>query len=82
MVNQTASCRIIGLTVETRPEYVTHENCVFRRSLGVTRIEMGIQSMFDDVLAINKRGHTIEQCREAMNILREHSFKVSVHLMP
>lgn len=81
-INETASCRIIWLTIETRPEYVTDENCLFRRSLGVTRVEMGIQSMFDDVLDANKRGHTIEQCRQAMCILRSHSFKISVHLMP
>lgn len=81
-LNEIASCRVIWLTIETRPEYVTEENCLFRRSLGVTRVEMGIQSMFDDVLTANKRGHTIQQCRQAMCILRDHLFKISVHLMP
>ncbi len=70
------------MTIETRPEYVTDENCQLWRDLGVTRIEMGIQNMFDDVLDANKRGHSVEQCREAMFKLRQYGFKISVHLMP
>ena len=81
-LNEKAMCRIIWLTIETRPEYVTDENCQLWRDLGVTRIEMGIQNMFDDVLDANKRGHSVEQCREAMFKLRQYGFKISVHLMP
>ncbi|MFA7284341.1 MAG: radical SAM protein [Candidatus Absconditabacterales bacterium] len=80
--NETTGCRIIGLTLETRPEYVTDENCQYRRELGVTRIEMGVQTMFDDVLDANKRGHNIQQCRDAMTKLRSYGFKISIHLMP
>jgi len=54
-LNEDASHKIIGLTIETRPEYVTHDNCRFRRSLGVTRLEMGVQSSNDAVLLANKR---------------------------
>lgn len=79
--NETASHRIIGLTVETRPEYVTDVNCQFWRNLGVTRLEMGIQSLFDDVLDANKRGHSVQQCREAIHRLRQYGFKISVHFM-
>lgn len=81
-INENADCRIIWLTIETRPEYVTDENCQLRRELGVTRIEMGIQNMFDDVLDANKRGHSVEQCRTAMYKLRQYAFKISIHLMP
>lgn len=81
-INETAWSRIIWLTLETRPEYVTDENCIFWRDIWVTRIEMGIQSMFDDVLDANKRGHNIEQCKQAMYKLRQYGFKISVHLMP
>lgn len=82
IINQTAWSRIIWLTLETRPEYVTDENCLFWREIWVTRIEMGIQSMFDDVLDANKRWHSIEQCKQAMYKLRQYGFKISVHLMP
>jgi elongator complex protein 3 len=54
-INETAAHRMIGLTVETRPEYVTDENCRLWRELGITRLEMGIQSTNDTVLDMNKR---------------------------
>lgn len=53
--NETAPNRIIGLTIETRPEYITDENCRFWRNFGVTRLEVGLQNLFDDVLEANKR---------------------------
>lgn len=81
-INETAGQRIIWLTIETRPEYVTNENCRFWRSLGVTRLEMGIQSMDDAVLDANKRGHGTKEILSAMHRVRQRGFKVSTHLMP
>lgn len=81
-INETAKHRIIGLTLETRPEYVTDENCRLWRLLGVTRLEMGVQSMYDDVLDANKRGHSVAQIREACHKLRQYGFKFSIHIMP
>lgn len=81
-INETAAHRMIGLTVETRPEYVTDENCQLWRELGITRLEMGIQSTNDTVLDMNKRGHSVEQCKTACHKLRQYGFKFSVHLMP
>lgn len=81
-INETAPHRIIGLTIETRPEYVTDTNCQLRRKLGVTRLEIGIQSMYDDVLAANKRGHTVAQIETACHKLRQYGFKFCVHIMP
>lgn len=82
LTNETAEHRIIWLTVETRPEYVTDENCQFWRELGVTRLEMGIQSTNDEVLDMNKRWHNVECCKAACHKLRQYGFKFSVHLMP
>ncbi|MFA6255780.1 MAG: radical SAM protein [Candidatus Absconditabacterales bacterium] len=80
--NENTAHRIIGLTIETRPEYVTDANCQFRRELGVTRIEMGVQSLDEKVLAMNKRGHTVKQAREACHKLRQYGFKFCLHVMP
>jgi len=80
--NEKSDHRIIGLTLETRPEYVTDENCKLWREMWVTRIEIWLQSMYDDVLAKNKRWHTVEQFRQAMHKLRQYAFKFSVHIMP
>lgn len=81
-INEAAAHRIIGLTVETRPEYVTDENCQYWRTLGVTRLEVWLQNLFDDVLDKNKRGHSVQQCREAVHKLRQYGFKMSLHMMP
>lgn len=80
--NEKAIHRIIGLTIETRPEYVTDESCQLRREMWVTRLEIWIQSMYDDVLVANKRGHTVQQFREALHKLRQYGFKFSIHIMP
>ncbi len=80
--NESAKHRIIWLTVETRPEYVTDKNCQFWRELGVTRIEMWVQSLDEEVLKLNKRGHTVEQAREACHKMRQYGFKISLHIMP
>lgn len=81
-INQTASHRVIGLTVETRPEYITDENCRMWREWGVTRLEVWLQSMFDDVLDVNKRWHSIQQAREGVHKMRQYWFKFSLHFMP
>lgn len=80
--NESAPHRIIWLTIETRPEYVTHENCQFRRELGVTRMEMGIQTLHNSVHEKNIRGHDNDAIVKAMYLLRQYGFKISTHFMP
>ncbi len=81
-INENADNRIIGLTVETRPEYITDQNCKFRRELWVTRLEVWVQSMYDDVLEANKRWHSVQQIRDGIHKMRQYGFKFSVHIMP
>jgi len=59
--NEKAKQRIIGITIETRPDFITKEEIIRMRKLGITRVEMGVQSIYNDVLKKNKRGHTIQQ---------------------
>lgn len=80
--NETAKHRIIGLTIETRPDLVTHKHCQEWRDLGVTRVEMGVQTTDNEILQLNKRGHTIDAVKQAMHIMRQYGFKISIHLMP
>ncbi len=82
LLNETAKNRIIGLTVETRPEYVTDENCQYRRSLWITRMEMGIQTLHNSVHEANVRGHDNDAITKAMHKLRQYGFKISNHYMP
>ena len=81
-MNETARNRIIGLTVETRPDYVTPEEIRRLRQLGVTRVELGVQSLEDRILALIVRDHTTHEVQQATRSLREAGFKIAYHLMP
>ncbi len=81
-INETAPNRIIWLTIETRPEYVTDENCQLWRDLWVTRVEMGIQTLHNPVHEANVRGHDNQAIKDAMYKLRQYGFKISNHYMP
>lgn len=81
-INETAKNRIIWLTIETRPEFMTDKNCQFWRKLWITRIEMWVQSYFDDVLDANQRWHKIQDVQNASHKLRQYWFKFCIHIMP
>lgn len=81
-LNENAENRCVGLTIETRPDYIDKEEILFLRKLGVTHVEIGVQSVFDDVLAKNKRGHGVEEIIKATQLLKDAGFKVCYHLMP
>jgi elongator complex protein 3 len=80
--NVNASHRNVGLVVETRPDLVTKEELAWYRKLGVTKLQMGAQSMDDRILELNKRGHTVEDTRQATALLRAAGFKIVLHWMP
>lgn len=80
--NEKAKRRIIGLTLETRPDYINKEEIINFRNLGCTRVELGVQSIFDDVLKTNKRGHGIRETIEATKLLKNSGFKINYHIMP
>ena len=79
--NETAKCRIVGISVETRPDYINEKEILQLRKLGVTRVELGIQSVYDDVLELNRRGHNIAAAIDATKLLKNAGFKVSYQIM-
>jgi elongator complex protein 3 len=81
-LNETAPHRNTGLVIETRPDYVTADEIRWLRQLGVTRVQLGLQSADDDILRLNKRGHTVEEVRRAVRQLRSAGFKIALHWMP
>jgi elongator complex protein 3 len=81
-INEKARHRIVGLTLETRPDYIDEEEILNFRKLGATRVELGVQSIFDDVLKINKRGHGVQKTIEATKLLKDAGFKINYHIMP
>jgi elongator complex protein 3 len=80
--NEDAACRCVGLVVETRPDHLSAEEVIRIRRLGATKVQMGVQSLDDDVLRQNKRGHTVEATRRAFRLLRQAGFKIHAHWMP
>lgn len=81
-INETAKNRIIGITLETRPDEINIKEIKFMRQLGATRVEIGIQSTFDEVLKKNKRGHSVSASIKATKLLKDAGFKICYHLMP
>ncbi|HZJ41127.1 MAG TPA: tRNA uridine(34) 5-carboxymethylaminomethyl modification radical SAM/GNAT enzyme Elp3 [Candidatus Saccharimonadales bacterium] len=80
--NENARYRIIGLTLETRPDYINKQELIEMREFGCTRVEMGVQALDDDILKLNKRGHGVYEVVEATKLLKEYGFKITYHIMP
>lgn len=80
--NETAPCRVVGLVVETRPDHISEEEVLRMRRLGCTKVQIGFQSLNDDVLQANRRGHTVAATRRAVKLLRKAGFKIHAHWMP
>jgi elongator complex protein 3 len=81
-LNETAPHRNVGLVIETRPDEITPKELAWLRYLGVTKVQMGAQSLDDHILEVNKRGHTVERTRQATALLRAAGFKIVLHWMP
>jgi elongator complex protein 3 len=82
LANETAQHRNVGLSIETRPDEVTPDELVWLRSLGVTKVQMGVQSLDDRILKLNERGHTVVEAHQAVALLRAAGFKIVLHWMP
>jgi elongator complex protein 3 len=81
-MNETASHRCVGLVVETRPDEITPAELAWLRRLGVTKVQLGVQSLDDRLLEINRRGHTSARALQACQELRAAGFKIVLHWMP
>jgi elongator complex protein 3 len=81
-LNETAAHRNVGLVIETRPDEITPKELAWLRYLGVTKVQMGAQSLDDRILEMNQRGHDVESTRQAVALLRAAGFKIVLHWMP
>lgn len=80
--NETARCRIIGVTVETRPDFINASELRRYRMLGVTRVQLGIQHLDDDILNLINRDCPTAKTVVAIKRLLDGGFKVDAHWMP
>jgi elongator complex protein 3 len=80
--NETADNRCVGFTVETKPDYCKESHIDLMLELGVTRIEIGIQSLNNKVYRLVNRGHTLDDVVYAFKIARDAGYKIVAHMMP
>ena len=80
--NETAVIRCIGVTIETKPDWGLAEHGQEFLRLGATRVELGVQTIYDDILAAVNRGHTIQETYDSVKQLRDLAFKLNFHIMP
>jgi elongator complex protein 3 len=80
--NETAPSRCIGLTIETRPDWLRLQQLDQILSLGATRVELGVQTTDDTILSTMKRGHTVHDSIAATRIAKDAGLKVCYHMMP
>ncbi len=81
-INETAAIRCIGLTIETKPDWAFANYGLEFLEYGATRVELGVQTVYDDILTKVHRGHTIEDTKKAIADLRDLGFKLNFHMMP
>ncbi len=79
--NAVGPRRNVGLVVETRQDHVDVDELRWLRYLGVTKVQVGIQSLDERVLALNNRGHDVQSTRDAFRLLRLAGFKIHGHWM-
>jgi elongator complex protein 3 len=79
--NEQAGARCVGLVLETRPDHVDEAEVLRLRRLGATKVQLGVQSLDESILASNRRGHGLAETRRAFDLLRRAGFKLHVHWM-
>jgi elongator complex protein 3 len=80
--NEHSKIRCVGITFETRPDYCKIPDVDRMLSMGVTRVELGVQTLYNFIYQRIKRGHNINDVVESNRILRDSGIKVAMHLMP
>lgn len=80
--NESAEYRSVGLTIETKPDWCRPEHVDMMLSYGVTKVEIGVQALRDEILARSNRGHTVKDTLDAFRVARDAGLKVAAHMMP
>jgi len=80
--NEKAKHRCVGLCIETRPDFCGEEQVKSMLDFGTTRVELGVQTLDDEIHGLTKRGHGVAEIISATRLLRDYGFKVYYHWMP
>lgn len=82
IINENSPVRCVGMTFETRPDYCKTDDVDRMLQMGVTRVELGVQTIYNFIYHRMQRGHRVEDVVESTQILRDSGIKVAMHLMP
>lgn len=80
--SEQSKTRCIGLTIETRPDYCLKRHIGEMLSYGCTRLEIGVQSVYEDVARDTNRGHTVRAVCESFRLSKDAGYKIIAHMMP
>jgi elongator complex protein 3 len=81
-LNETSKIRCVGFTVETKPDYCKKTHIDLMLELGITRVEIGVQSLQEDVYRNINRGHTIDDVYDSFQVAKDSGYKIVAHMMP
>lgn len=81
-IAEKSSRTLVGLTIETRPDYCTPKYIDYMLNYSATRVEIGVQTVFDDIFKLVNRGHTTKESIEAIRWAKDAGLKVNAHIMP
>ncbi len=81
-LSEASKIRNSGMTIETRPDWAKEHHVDRLLSLGITRVELGVQTVYDDVYELVNRGHTVDDVIEATRILKDSGLAIIYHMMP
>jgi elongator complex protein 3 len=81
-INETAVHRCTGLCIETRPDWCGEDEVKRMLEFGTTRVELGVQTLDDDIYRLVRRGHTVADVITATRLLKKYGLKVYYHWMP
>ena len=80
--SERSRAKCIGITIETRPDYCLKKHLSEMLTYGCTRLEIGVQSVYEDVARDTNRGHTVRAVSESFHMAKDAGFKVVSHMMP
>uniref|UniRef100_A0A4W3IK00 Elongator complex protein 3 n=1 Tax=Callorhinchus milii TaxID=7868 RepID=A0A4W3IK00_CALMI len=82
LYSERSNTKCVGITIETRPDYCLKRHLSDMLGYGCTRLEIGVQSVYEDVARDTNRGHTVKAVCESFQLAKDAGFKVVAHMMP
>jgi elongator complex protein 3 len=80
--SEKSAIRPVGITIETRPDYCRFHHVDMMLDLGTTRVELGVQTIYDDIYDQVCRGHKVADVISATQIAKDAGLKINYHIMP